>query len=348
MIKNKPYRAAIVGCGRIASDFDDDSLMKKSYGISSHAGGYIDNPDVELIAAADVSREKLEKFGARWEVDKLYQDYRQMLGTEKPDILSICTWNSTHLDILEAAAANQVKAVFCEKPISNSLANADRMLKVAQDNKLVLMVNHSRRWDDLYQDIKSLIDQKKLGDIQQVSCYYTAGIANTCSHLFDVLRLFFGDVASVAGWYKGDPALADPNIDGYLTFKSGVTATLQSLDVKSYTLFEFDIYGTTGRLRIKDNGFSLGFWRAAASQRYLGYRELETQDPLLKIAPKKIMRNAIKNIVDCLLNNRAPACSGEDGVKALEVICAFLRSASEQGQLVRFPLTDRQAIINSR
>ena len=44
------YKAAIIGCGRMGSEFDDDELEAQTYGIRSHAGGYTDNPNTELIA----------------------------------------------------------------------------------------------------------------------------------------------------------------------------------------------------------------------------------------------------------------------------------------------------------
>lgn len=342
------YNAAIVGCGRIASDFDDDPLMKKSYGIASHAGGYSDNHNINLIAASDISSEKLNKFGKRWGVSNLHDDYKDLLKREKIDILSICTWNSTHLEILEEAVKNDVKAIFCEKPISNSLKSADKMLEIANNQGVVLLTNHSRRWDKLYQDISDYIKEGKLGDIQQASCYYTAGIANTCSHLFDVMRMLFGDVKNVCSWYKDDSNKDDPNMDGYLKFHNGVAVTLQSLDVKYYTLFEIDIYGTKGRLRIQDNGFQVSYWKAKESNKYLGYNELFEEDIPVRISQKTIMKNAVQNIVDCLSLKDLPACTGEDGVRSLEIICAFHLSARKNNTTVSLPLNKRNLIIKSK
>lgn len=342
------YKAAIIGCGRIASEFDDDHLMRESYGIVTHAGGYTDNPNIDLVAAADIDKDKLMQCGSRWNVPNLYKDYKEMLLKEKIDVLSICTWNSIHLEIIEEAAKNNVKAIFCEKPISNSLENADRMVNIAKDNNIVLMVNHSRRWDNLYQDIRDYIKSGGLGDIQQVSCYYTAGIANTCSHLFDVLRLFFGDVESVCSWIKDDSNKDDPNMDGYLKFQNGTTVTLQSLDVKQFTLFEFDIYGTKGRLRIQDNGFGLSFWKAKESKKSLGYKELFYEDAPIGVSKKMIMKNAIQNIVECLSLAVLPKCDGEDGVKALEIICAFHLSAKEDNKTISLPLENRNLLIKSK
>jgi predicted dehydrogenase len=348
MSSTRKYKAAIIGCGRIASNFDDDPLMRKTYGISSHAGGYVDNPSIELVAAADISDAQLTKFGKRWGVHKLYTDYRELLKNEDISVLSICTWNTTHLEILEEAAKRNVKVIFCEKPLSNSLENADRMVHIARDHQIALFVNHRRRWDGLYQNIRTYIHEGKMGEIQQVSCYYTSGIANTCSHLFDVLRMMFGEIKSVCAWQKGDPGKDDPDMDGYIIFQNGATATLQSLDARYYNLFEFDIYGTTGRLRIEDNGFKISYWSVRDSSESLGYRALYGENSPVRVTQKEIMKNAVQNIVDCLASNAAPACTGTDGVKSLEVICAFHASAMGGNIQVDLPLTRRDITIKSK
>ena len=348
MNKNVVYKAAIIGCGRIASDFDDDPMMVKTFGIASHAGGYADNPNVELVAASDISEEKLNKFGRRWNVKNLYSDYKEMLEKEEIDILSICTWNSTHLNILEIAAKNNVKAVWCEKPISNSLDSAKGMIEIAEQNNIILAINHSRRWDTLYRDITRFINQGELGDIQQVSCYYTGGLANTCSHLFDVLRMFLGDVEGVSSWINDDATKDDPNMDGYLRFKNGAAATLQSVTLQSFLIFEFDIYGTNGRLRIQDNGFNLSYWRAKESPKYKRFNELYEESAPFEIYPKTMIKGAVQDIVECLQTGRKPACTGDDGYKSLEMICAFQFSVNEGNKYISLPLKNKNLIIKSK
>ena len=89
-----------------------------------------------------------------------------------------------------------------------------------------------------------------LGELQQVTCYYTAGAANSGSHLFDLLRLYLGDAAWVQGRESRNPSRSadDPNLDGWIGFRSGAVAAIQACDVAAYMLFELTLLGTTGRL----------------------------------------------------------------------------------------------------
>lgn len=342
------YNAAIIGCGRIASDFDDDPLMRKNYGIATHAGAYVDNPNIELIAAADISELKLNKFGKRWNVSRLYGNYEKMLDKEKIDILSICTPNSTHLEIFEKAVDAGVKAIFCEKPISDSLESADRMVDISRKNDIIFLVNHRRRWDGLYQDVKKYIAGGGIGEIQQVGCYYNAGIANTGCHLFDVLRMLFGEAQTVNAWYKDDPDKSDPNMDGYIIFENNISVVVQSLNIKNYVIFEFDIYGSKGRLRIENNGFKLGYWSADESKRYSGLNELVSREPPVALSEPAMFKNAMQNIVECLSSEAMPACTGIDGVKSLEIICAFHASAMGGNMPIDLPLKRRDVTIKSK
>ncbi|TRZ53481.1 MAG: gfo/Idh/MocA family oxidoreductase, partial [Dehalococcoidia bacterium] len=163
------FRAGIVGCGRIGSQFDDDPKRKV---VSTHAGAYFAVNEVELVAACDLDEEKLARCGQKWQIPSLYQDYREMLGKENLDILSICTWNSTHLDITREAVNNGVRAIFCEKPIADSLKSAGEMINLCHEKGVILQIDHKRRFDRFHQEIKSFLQDERLGRIQQVTFYY--------------------------------------------------------------------------------------------------------------------------------------------------------------------------------
>ena len=93
-MKSTHYKAAIVGCGRIASMFAQD---KRRRGVVTHAQAYQRHPRTVLVAACDLDAQRLSAFGEQWKVKSLYTDFETMLRKERPDLLSVCTWNTTHL-----------------------------------------------------------------------------------------------------------------------------------------------------------------------------------------------------------------------------------------------------------
>ncbi|MGH9729320.1 MAG: Gfo/Idh/MocA family protein [Candidatus Acidiferrales bacterium] len=342
------HRAGIVGCGRIGCGFDDDA--RRGY-VSTHAGAYARTKVVELAALCDLDEEKLERYGEKFGVPGKYSDFRKMLATEKLDIVSICTLSATHLEIARAAVESGVKAIFCEKPIAESLTAADEMIRLCAEHGTVLLIDHQRRFDPFHQRIATFLREGGLGRVQQVTCYYTAGVVNTGTHLFDLLRLYLGDVKWAEGRISANASSndADPNIDGWLGFADGTVAAIQACDVRAFTIFEIHLLGTKGRMRVTSHGFNAEFEEIRDSKRYSGYRELfPAASPIDANGSHEVMLNGVAHLLDCMQNGQKPVSSGEDGRAALETICALSQSALECGKRVEISLVETSLHIVSK
>lgn len=341
-------RAGVIGCGRIGCGFDDDTLRKY---VSTHARAYLRTEGVELAALCDVDHSKRERYGAKFGVRGLYPEYRGMLEGERLDLVSICTPSSSHLEIVRAAVDFGVRGIFCEKPIAESPPAADEMIRLCADHNVALLVDHQRRFDPMHQRLAKFIHSGGLGKLQQVTCYYTAGVANTGTHLFDLLRLYAGDV----GWVEGrvsscpSPNAADPNIDGWLGFQSGAVAAIQACDVSSYTLFEITLLGATGRLRIGSHGLRAEFEEARESERYSGYLELFAAPlPVQGEFTQGLLSLGVRHLIECVRTGASPVSSGADGRAALEIVCALSQSALECGKRISLPLANTSSAVSSR
>jgi len=267
------------------------------------------------------------------------------------DIVSVCTWNSTHLEIIREAVKNGVKAIFCEKPIADTLKKTDKIIKLCNTKNVILQIDHQRRFDKFHQNIKKFIDNGNLGIIHHVNFYYTSGIANTGSHMFDLLRFFFGDVEWVYSIYSENksPNPADPNIDGILKFRNGIFCTVQACDVKSFLIFEMNCIGGKGRLRITHSGFGLEFYEIKESKFFSGYKELfRTPPPIDTDVPQEFMISAVRHLVECLEEKKQSISNGEVGRISLELICAFHESARSNGKRIDLPLRESDVEIKSK
>lgn len=343
------YKASIIGCGRIGCSFDDDP--KRKY-ISTHAGAYTKVIDTKLVALVDKDEKLLNKYKKKFNVSSIYTNYVKMLKQIKPDIISICTWDNTHYEITKKAVENNVKAIFCEKPIASKLKDAKEMIKICNKNKVVLMIDHQRRFCKFHQTVKKMIDKGKLGEIQQVSFYYTAGIANSGSHMFDLLRFFFGDVDWVSATKSKNlsPNKNDPNFDGMMEFKNGIFCTIQACDVNKFLVFDMDIIGSNSRFKLTHSGFDYEYDIVKDSHQFSGYKELYTSEkkPIDKKIIRQPMLDGVKHLVNCLKNNEKPISSGEDGLRSLELICAFHESAKKDNKKINLPLKTTSIEIKSR
>lgn len=319
----------MVGCG-----YDDDPKRKF---ISSHAGAYRNNPSTELVALADVDAEKLATYSKKFAVPG-YANCLEMLEKEKPEIVSVCTNTATHAKIVQeiVKSGSSVKAILCEKPLATTLEEAQGMLQACAEKNILLQVNHSRRFDLTHREAKAFLEAGGLGELQQVSAYYVKGLANSGSHLLDMLRFFLGEVE----WVQAVPSKNlsslenDANVDGLLRFKSGVCCTLQSLDVKSYWLFEIRIYGTKGLLEIKDSGFTFKYSSPQDSPRFSGFKELQEEKLPFPEHPKEMLPNAVENLINTIEKKEKLWCPGEEGLAVLKLIEALRTSAREESRRV--------------
>lgn len=324
------YRAAIVGCGRVGCFFDDE---RKRRGIWTHAGAYAACRRTELVALADLNPEALEKAGHRWGVKRIYPDIFSLLKAESVEILSVCTPSNFHAEAVKAAAAVGVRVVWCEKPMTASLTEAEDLFALAEESLIV--VNHIRRWDRAYEIAREYLRKGGLGRLVGASAWYTHGISNIGSHLLDILRFLLGEPSWI--WaVPDDPKDPDPTLSGTIGWEAGFSCQVVGCG-RGFLLFEIDLVGTEGRMRVSGNGSRVEVWRIEPSARYSDYREPGNATLLWEGEDEKRMLSVVEEIVRCLEEGGSPRCSVKDGLKAIEMVSAFLQSA-RSGERIDLPL----------
>ncbi|HKC18966.1 MAG TPA: Gfo/Idh/MocA family oxidoreductase [Candidatus Dormibacteraeota bacterium] len=112
-------RAAIIGTGGIASE----------HARTIRAAG----ERVVLVAATDIDPGRLVAFAGLHSILRTYPTARDLLHTERPDVVHLCSPPGTHADLaIEALEAGA--SVFCEKPLCGSLAELDRIEAAEQSS----------------------------------------------------------------------------------------------------------------------------------------------------------------------------------------------------------------------
>ncbi len=335
---------AVIGCGRIGCGFDDSSNDT----IRTHAGSYHTNLNTKLISLCDIDPKKLKKYGKKYGVSNLYQNSSEMFKTHNIDCVSICTLVDTHLSLVKEAAKFNVKGIFLEKPISSSLKEAKQIIEICKKNKIALVIDHQRRFDPFYTQVKSLLAQKKIGGIQCVNVYYGSGIANTGSHLFDLLRMFFGEISTVQSKLSKNISnnIHDPNLDIVLQFSNKITCVIQSLDYSNYALFEMDIIGTLGRIKLDLVSNKIDFYNIP-KENALVYRKLESSNFFIKRSNYSSIQLGVKDLINSIILKTNSLSTGLDGYKSLELITASLLSL-KTGKSISLPISNNNYKIGSK
>ena len=328
-------KCAVIGLGRIGCGFDDDPDKKS---ISTHVGAYNKIEKTELVALCDSDQIKLKKYSEKFCITNSYTNIKEMFEKENLDCISICTLMDSHLEIVKEAGNYKIKGIFIEKPISDTLENTAEIIRLCKKNKIKLQVDHQRRFSPVYQKIKKIINKDEFGDIQHASIYYGAGISNTGSHLFDLMRYFFGNIQYVKGHYSKNIShkVKDLNIDGNIIFKNGVKCSIHAFDVSNFGILEFDIISTKARIKINLVLDSVEYFEIAKEKEGLQYNELSPKHFEIKKVDSIVL--GLENLVDCIEKNKEPLCSGLDGYYSVEAIKAMISSADNNGEKIYFPM----------
>jgi predicted dehydrogenase len=318
------YTAAVIGCGKIGSEYSEDPLIS---GIYSHAEAYSVSPDIELAAVCDTDDKKRKKCQERWGVPSGFSDYHEMMDTIGPDIVSICTPDHTHFALISSLLREtDVRAIIAEKPLASTIRDAKKIVSQAQKNGVVLAVNYPRRYADNHLAVRNRILQNYLGTIQHVSGRYTKGIKHNGTHWFDMARLFIGEISSVRGVNRLGETTDDPTLDAYMDFACGANGFLHGCDENAFSIFEIDIMGTCGRIQVVDQGNTVNYYCLTDDPNYSGYKALllEKTD---RTGLGDVLLHTVNDVVSCLDKGTEPLCSGEDGILALALSHSTIASA---------------------
>ena len=184
------YRTAIIACGSIAR---------------VHARGWlgVQGRPTEIGAIADTNPDALREFGDFFEVPAghRYTDYREMLDSEHPDFVDVCSWHQQHAEMVIAAAARRPKAILCQKPMAVDLGEADAMLTACARNGVKLLIAYQRPHHATWHKARRLLREGAIGQILQVQLEDGGNILNTNSHNIR-LALFLMDEPRVE-WVMG-------------------------------------------------------------------------------------------------------------------------------------------------
>lgn len=337
------YRVGIIGTGRIASTIQDE-IEASPFSLLlpySHAGAYADYPKTEIVAAADPNADRRTAFGERWGVERLYDDYQQMLATEALDVVSVCVPTRAHAEVMAAIAGSGVRGVFMEKPICRTLREADAMIAATDAAGIKVVVNHVRTFDPYFRRIRSLIESGTIGRVRSVMVRWHEGMSFGGSHLFDLLRFLLGSEARwVYGHLDEGDGHFDPGGSGVIGFPDDVEVFLDNR-VGHAAPRELDVAGDAGRIRVGDHLFPELYTKDESSP----FGELVKRPFPGSVDGTSPMTVAVAELIRAIETGEKPASDLRDGRTNLELAVAFHLSARER-RPIELPVSDLDLVVD--
>ncbi|HKL85372.1 MAG TPA: Gfo/Idh/MocA family oxidoreductase [Treponemataceae bacterium] len=350
------FSIALIGCGRISF---------------KHVEAYADNKEtLNMVAACDPVLEKAEKKIADYVKassnvkPQAFADYRDMLKTLKPDIVTIATESGKHkqiaIDCLNAGCH-----VICEKPMALSTADANEMIDTAKKNNKKIAVCFQNRFNAPVQKLRTAYEAGRFGRIlhgmvqirwNRNEAYYAEApwrgtweqdggtLMNQCTHGIDLLQWMMGeDAVRVQAQTRRFLRTIEAEDFGcaIVEFASGAVGIIEgTADIYPKNLNEtLSIFGDKGSVVIGGLAVNkLETWRFSDSD-VVGDTEDTVLDPDAKDPPTVYgfgHTALFADFVDAIEKDREPLVSGEHGKKALEIILAIYES-QKTGKAVDLP-----------
>jgi predicted dehydrogenase len=293
-----------------------------------------------LVAVMRRDGEKAKDYARRHNVPAWYDHAEQLINDPQVNAIYIATPPSSH-EKYTLAAIHAGKPVYVEKPMTMNAASAHKMAKAAREKNVKLSVAHYRRQMPLFKKVKSLVAEKRIGDIRFVKLdlfkkpvskeelaipmrawRVDAGVAggglfhDLSPHQLDLMYYFFGEFDKASGFAVNQEKsyAADDIVTGNILFKNGVIFS----GTWCFNIAEADekdscgIYGSEGKI-----SFSV-FDMKNITITGNGKTEVLSFDPL-----QHVQQPMIEKVVEYFLDEGINPCSGEEGAKVMELIDQF-------------------------
>ena len=298
---------------------------------NTYAEALWDRPEIDLVAAAERSTERLDIFGQRYGVSALYTDAEEMLRKEKLDIVAIATNVKDRPNVTCLAAESGVKGISTQKPMAHTLEEADRMVKTCADLGVALNCGPAAGHPSFDKALE-LIAYGAIGDVVSIE-----SVAPDSQRQHWALFVE-GRPAWVTG--TGDPPRRETGSEEFIGQGMMVADDGMVIHFRRGASW-VKITGTKGEMDFPSNSPS-GWRLRQETDTVAGRQWVEMPWP----APQSLVGHgqaySIADIIDTLEGKRdEPKAAGHRVAMALEVEVALKLSSARGGERVELPLQDR-------
>jgi predicted dehydrogenase len=314
-----------------------------------HARTYASSPRVRLVATCDAEENRAAEFARIYGAEHHTKDWREILRNPAVDAVSVATPDFAHGEIV-LAALEAGKHVLVEKPLATTLDECRRILAARDARGVKLMVDFHNRWNLPFVNIRRMVESGELGtllmmnirlnDTLYVPTRMLSWAAKSSaaqflgSHVVDLIRWISGaEVGRVYAVSRSEVlrkrGVETPDFfQSTLELSNGGTAVVENcwiVNERAPSVFDFqaEFVGTRGSVYVN----------ASHHRMIEKYSEDSASFPDVAAAadlhgkPVGFAVAAIEHFIDCVNDDRAPVVTGEDGLRAAEVVLAIEASA---------------------
>ncbi len=277
-----------------------------------HAKVYSRLDNVKLVGICDCNLERAIEIGKKYHAAS-YSDYEDLF--DKVDAASIAVPTSLHYHIAKDFLHHNIH-VLIEKPITKTLSEADELIEIAKEKKLILQVGHIERFNSAVLAIEPYLKKPKFIECQRLGPFH-----KRVKDVGVVLDLMIHDIDVVLGLIQQDvvniEAVGLSTISDYedvanvrLTFEDGTIADITASRVTKDVVRKMRIFQ-------EDSYLSLDYVTQEAA--IFKKTDEKIAREKIKIKKKEPMKKELKSFLECVRTLKRPIVSGIEGRRALQV-----------------------------
>jgi predicted dehydrogenase len=303
-------------------------------------------PGARLIGVADLNLARAQAVAAELQIESFYDKAESLLARSDIDAVVISSPAKSHGPTIRLAAAAR-KHIFCEKPLTITVEDADSALDAVSEAGVILQVGHMRRYDPAYAEAKRRIERGEIGRIVLFKSigrdYHTPASAavqidlngtlfhDSSTHDFDLARWLTGDEVVEVHAYSGCLAIPETErVRGFdagvvnLQFAGGAVGNVESfIDARYGYDVRTEVVGTLGTIQVG----SVTRTPITVLTRDGNTNDL-TKHWLERFADA--YRLELRDFVTNVLAARPVRVTGQDGRQSLAIADAAMRSHFER------------------
>jgi len=297
----------------------------------NHARVFKELEETELLAVCDINAERAKSVAKQFGV-RAYTSIGKLLKRKDVEAVSNCVW-SLNLAKETLKALKTGKHVLVEKPMATNVKQAEKLLEVAKEEGLHLTVGFLMRFIPGIQHMKNAIEDKTIGNLVCATAKRVSEwperigdvgvVKDTAIHDIDIIRYLFGEEPIAV--YAKTGSMKHKKFEDYaqimLTFEGGKSAFIESNWLTPYKTRTLVVTGSKAIMKLD----------------YIT-QELTIEDAKKTIQPRYPWQEPLKlelqHFANCILKKEKPLITGTDGLKALQIAEAALKS-SATGRVVK-------------
>lgn len=341
-------KVGVVGCGWIAS--------------VAHLPCYRVMPNAKVVAVMDAVKERAQSTARNFHIEKWYSDYEEMLKDDEIEAVDICSPPDAHTEQSIKAAQNG-KHILCEKPISTSMEDAQRLESEVKKADVKFMTGFTYRFHPLVQKAKDEVSNPKflrisysfrpsVGSNHWVHDFNKSGgfLVEQAVHWFDLFRWFSGRAKSIYAREQANPPFQ--NVAALISYENEALGLINYNSNSSLSFFLLTVENPEksamaklallpnrhgGLLQVNDRSRKRRSYYLNSWGRHKTWRQASLPSSLVmsRIQNSRLVPfyKEIEQFVHSITSNKSPQVTLQDGIESLKLATAAKKSIDQKKEI---------------